>query len=458
MISFRNSIATRLALGYGLLVVSSVTLVSAVFYFATIGVLDASIDAQIATLSQRLSNTYRARPLTELLQDIDQQLVDGTDSDSEIFVVLGPSGERIAGNLSQWTGAMQPLEQLLTGSIKRTEPASNLRFMITALDDGRRLVVGRDLSQQDAIRDLVLRGLGIGALAALMLVIGGAIYFRRQLETRIGAIRRAARDIEQGDFSRRIVIAGDDEFEHLNADINRMLDRIQQLMDGVRHVSNSIAHDLRTPLTRIRNQLEDAILRQPAPAQLRESLLSTIQSVDDLLVLFNKLLQIAEVESGMRTRFVEAVMLDALARDLYELYDATAEETGVDLHLGPCKSVSVPGDRDLLASALASLLDNAIKYAGVGAAVSIEVQSDATHAYLVVRDNGSGIPEAELSRVCERFYRLDCSRSKPGNGMGLAIVSAIATLHGGSLLLRNAHPGLHATLRLPSPNVIGLSD
>jgi signal transduction histidine kinase len=321
--------------------------------------------------------------------------------------------------------------------------------MITSLDDGLLLLVGRDLREQEAIRGLVLRGLSIGGLIALLLLAGGAVFFRHQIDGRIGEIRRAARDIEQGDISRRIPTAGDDEFEHLSRDINRMLDRIQQLMDGVRQVSNSIAHDLRTPLSRIRNRLDEVLQRQPSAEQLREAICETTEGIDELLVLFDKLLQIAEAESGMRMQFTEAVDLGVLATDMIELYDASAEQAGTSLRLSAAPGVTVLGDRDLLANAVASLLDNAIKYAGGGASVCVGIVTEAEHAIISVTDDGPGIATDELPKVNQRFYRLDSSRSKPGNGLGLAIVEAIAALHGGSLLLENAHPGLRASLRLP---------
>src|SRR5690606_2201447 len=183
------------------------------------------------------------------------------------------------------------------------------------------------LGEQAALRLLVQRAILAGALAALLLTALGSIYFRRQIERRLDAIRRAARDIEQGHFERRLPVSGEDAFHHLGLDINRMLDRIQQLMEGVRHASNSIAPDLRTPLSRIRNRLESASRKQLSVEEQHHLIVDTTESIDELLVLFNKLLQIAEAESGMRTDFSDQVDLAALARDIYELYDASAEDS-----------------------------------------------------------------------------------------------------------------------------------
>jgi signal transduction histidine kinase len=454
MTRLRDSIATRLALGFGILVSVTVSLVAIVFYFATMGALDSSVDEQIHTLSSRLATTYRERPLAELVDDIDEQLEDGSDSDAEIFLVLTPDGRRLAGNVPEWEGEVSPPGEVLSSTIDSPDGTSEVRYMLTELNNGRMLLVGFDLSEQAALRLLVQRALVAGALAALLLTVVGSVYFRHQIERRIGDIRRAARDIELGNLHRRIAISGQDEFQRLGLDINRMLDRIQQLMEGVRHVSNSIAHDLRTPLSRIRNRLESA-LRQPLSIEAQRSLIvETTEHIDELLLLFNKLLQIAEAESGMRPAFSERVDLAALAQDLYELYDASAEDAKKQLKLQVQAGLSVNGDRDLLANALASLLDNALKYAGANSTVTMEVCASGGQALLMVRDEGPGIAESELNNVTRRFYRLDHSRSKPGNGLGLSIVKAIANLHGGTLHLRNLHPGLEVALALPLPTSI----
>jgi signal transduction histidine kinase len=442
MIRLRDSIATRLALGYGLLVLATVSLVSMVFYFATVGVLESSVDDQILAISTRLSNTYRDRPLDELMQGVSQQLDDGTDTDAEIIMVLTAEGRRVAGNLPTWRGALLPYGELLSGSLG----SNTMRYMLTALDGERLLVVGFDLGEQEVLRKLVQRALVVGAIAALLLIGAGSVYFRSQIERRIGDIRRAASEIESGNFHRRIRISGQDEFQRLGLDINRMLDRIQQLMEGVRHVSNSIAHDLRTPLSRIRNRLEASLLQQLSAEEQYNLIAETNESIDDLLLLFNKLLQIAEAESGMRPAYTECVDVAALAQDLYELYDASAEEAGVNLCLETSPVAGITGDRDLLASAVASLIDNAIKYAGADATVTIQACEQDGRIHLGVRDDGPGIAAEELPMVTRRFYRIDHSRSKPGNGLGLAIVDAIATLHGAQLELHNLEPGLQATL------------
>jgi signal transduction histidine kinase len=234
----------------------------------------------------------------------------------------------------------------------------------------------------------------------------------------------------------------------LSRDINRMLDRIEHLMEGVRHVSNAIAHDLRTPLARIRNKLDGALRQQQGVAGYASAAQGAIDDIDDLTRVFDKLLQIAAAESGMRPENFDDIDLHQIGADIVEMYEATADEQGVLLVQMYGEAVPARGDRNLLGSALASLVDNAIKYAGQGATVEVSAGSDEQGSWLAVRDNGPGVPAEELPKLTQRFYRLDKSRHLPGNGLGLSIVAAIAALHGGSLEIEDAAPGLRLRLRL----------
>ncbi|HEY8101053.1 MAG TPA: HAMP domain-containing sensor histidine kinase [Burkholderiaceae bacterium] len=448
MYRLRASIAARLVLGYGLLVAASFVAVSAVFYFGTIGVLNRGIDTKVVSISNRLSDVYQSQSIEGLSREINRELADGIDSDTELFLVLSSTGSPIAGNLSTAPDVNAPREQLITREVVRDGKAHRGRLLLHSLPDGGLLVVGRDLSEQESIQFLVWRALASGAGISLLLAVVGALVFRQQIEARIGEIRRTAAEIEAGDLTRRIPVLSNDEFGLLNQDINRMLDRIEQLMDGIRHVSNAIAHDLRTPLSRIRSKLDDAIRHDMTVEILSDAAHEAIAGVDDLILVFEKLLQIAEAESGMREQSFEPVDLSRIASDMVELYDATAEEQQLVLKASLGNEAPAHGDRNLLASAVANLIDNAIKYAGPGATIEISTSSNADTASITVRDNGSGIPMEQLPKVTERFYRLDSSRSLPGNGLGLSIVSAIATLHRGKFILENDN-GLIARITLP---------
>ncbi len=444
-----RSIGTRLALGNGAMLAATIVLTSAVFYFGTVGVLDRSIDGKIVAISNRLVDSYGTRPVAELAREIEHELSDGIDSDTEIFLVTSPAGASVVGNLSRWPAAGTPLDQLINREVIRDGRLSSARLIVRALPAGGRLYVGRDLSEQRSIRNLVWRALDAAAVSALVLVIGGAYLFRRQIESRIGEIRHTARAIEDGDLKSRIAISGDDEFARLSLDINRMLDRIEHLMSGVRHVSNAIPHDLRTPLTRGRSRRDEALRRDATGGARTDAARAAIEGIDDLILVFNKLLQIAEAESGMRTHAFETVDLGGIVRDMAELYDAAAEEQQVQLHVASGEPVWACGDHDLLVSAVASLIENAIKYVGEGGRVQLGAYRLPQGACIVVQDDGPGVPEQELPRLVERFYRLDRARSQPGNGLGLAIGPATATLHRAPPLMANTAPGRRASIVLP---------
>ncbi len=443
------SIAARLAASYGLLVMGTVAGVAGVFYGATIGLLEQSIDREIETISRRLVDQYQVAAPGSLPDALARELTDGAYSDEEILMLIAADGRVLSGNLLVWPLLDAPAGELQSTWLKRRGQRTPVRFLLRDLGDGNRLLVGRDMREQQAMRELVLRALVVGALVALGLAMGGTVYFRRQLESPIGAIRRATNEIESGDLGRRMPPLGDDEFGRLATDINRMLDRIEQLMDGVRHVSNSIAHDLRTPLTRIRSRLELALGEDGGAEEARGAMADAIAGIDDLIVLFNRLLQIAETESGVNARNFTPIDVNRIAEDMVELYDASAEEQGVALNLTTRQGQPTLGDHNLIASALASLIDNAMKYAGSGAQVEVAAHACRDTVSLSVKDDGPGIPPESLPLVTQRFYRVDPSRSLPGNGLGLSIVEAIATMHGGRLELRNLYPGFEAEIILP---------
>src|ERR1700719_513681 len=450
MTKFWSTVAFRLALSYGLLAIGSMSVISAAFYFGTVGVLARSTDAKLLSSSNKLAAHFDTRGRDQLRQEIEQLLADGIEQDTEVYLLIAPDGRKVVGNIAGWTASAASPDRLTDLKVLRNGRPSLSRLLPRVLPDGSILVVGRDMQDQREIEQLVWHALLAGGAAALLLAIGGAVLSRRQLEHRVSAIRRTAREIEAGDLTRRIPISGvEDEFARLNRDINSMLDRIEHLMDGVRHVSNAIAHDLRTPLGRIRSRLEEALRPGNNTAQLAGTARFAIQQVDDLIQMLDRLLQIAEAEAGARRASFTSVPLGSVVSDVVELYDATAEAEGIALVSEIESNPVTLGDRNLLASALVNLTDNALKYAGSGATVRVRAALEPDTVSIVVQDDGPGIPSDERSRVVDRFYRLDRSRSLPGNGLGLSIVTAIASLHWGRLYLEDAAPGLIARIVLP---------
>jgi signal transduction histidine kinase len=444
----RGSIAFRLAVGYGLLVAASMAALSAIVYFGTVGVFERSIDNKITTVQAHLADAWSRGGRSGLVREIDAQLHDLIDTDTEVVGLVDAQSHVLAGNLGRWYGDLPPSGELAFGQMQRNGAPVSVRIVATRLDDGSRLIVGRDLIELDAIRSVVEHALLVSAAVSILLAFFGAQIFRSRLEARIGRIRRTTARIAAGELSSRIVVMGNDEFARLGDDINRMLDRIEALMEGVRHVSNSIAHDLRTPLSRVRSRLDRALQASADPHALVADARLAIEDIDSVISLFDKLLQIAALESGVRAGTFEKLDLAAIAHDMTELYEAAAEEQGVALSFAGAPT-TIRGDRDLLASALASLIDNAIKYGRSGGRVEVQVGMEDGAPALAVRDYGPGVPPGDMDKITRRFYRVDQSRNLPGNGLGLSIVTAITQLHGGTLALRRADPGFEASMVFP---------
>ena len=457
MIRLFGSVTFRLATGYGALVIGAMAMISAVLYFETVGVLSRGIDAKLVNNSERLSQRFESDGVDRLGKYITELLHDGIDQDTEDYLLLDPEGRKVAGNLGSWDGNALPFDRPSDRGVVRYDHPSTSRVLPHRFADGTVLVVGRDMNDVAEIRRLVIRALAVGGGITLLLAAGGAFLFRGQLEHRIAAMRRTALEIEAGDLSRRIPVPeAADEFTRLSLDINHMLDRIQRLMEGVRDVSNAIAHDLRTPLSRIRSLLDEALQPGKRPLLLADAAGEAIRAIDGLIVVFDKLLQIAEAESGTRRQSFRPISLGEVVTDVVELYDASAEAKGMALLADIDGEPTTIGDMDLLRSAAANLIDNALKYAGGGAKVGVRVTQERDTVSIVVEDDGPGIPREEKAKVTTRFYRLDRSRSLPGNGLGLPIVAAISKLHGGTFSLEDAHPGLIARIVLPRANAAAL--
>ena len=444
--------AFRLAAVYMLFFGLSVLGLLAFLSWATTGSLERQSDATIEAEVAGLAEQYRQRGTAGVVTVVRDRLRRDPSTPS-LYLFADAQFRALAGNLTAWP-AVEPTEDgwidFSLADRARGGEIHRARARVFTLSSGTaRLLVGRDMYELDRLRarfrTAAAWGLGITAVLAL---VGGAA-LGRQANRRIEAINRTSRRIMDGDLQQRVPRDGSgDELDQLAGNLNRMLDRIEQLMDGVRRVSDHIAHDLRTPLTRLRARLE-RLHDDLAPGAPRELAEASLGEADRLLSLFAALLRIARIESGSR---LSMAMLDpaALASDAIELYDAAAEAAGVDLVWRPPPSpIGVLGDRDLLFQALANLIDNALKYTPHGGRVALRLVQLADVVELVVADTGPGIPDAEHGSVVERFARLDRDRAVAGDGLGLALVAAVARQHGGSLRFEDAHPGLRAILSLP---------
>ncbi|GAA0721780.1 HAMP domain-containing sensor histidine kinase [Dokdonella soli] len=450
MASFRHSVVFRMAVGYGLLLLFSVALISTVFYVGTAGLLARNIDKQLTATSRRLIQIREQAGQDALEREIHVLLTDDRDVNTEVYLLIDPAGRKIIGNLTAWQGLSGQNDQLVKQQVKRLGRDSVSRLLTYRFRDGTTLVVGRDMQDQRELERMILVALGLGGLVALVLAAVGAWLFRAQLQNQLKAIHRTTAEISAGNLDRRIEVGSSrDEFAVVAGDINDMLDEIERLMDTARNVSNAIAHDLRTPLGRIRGALEDALQSHHPLEKLPGRAQYAIDEIDALIGVFDKLLQIAEAESGVRRQRFDLLPLRQVIGDIVELYQPAAENEGIALSLAVEGEPMVSADRDLLAGVLANLLDNALKYAGRGAHVQVRILSGPRDVRILVRDDGPGIPADAIGRATERFFRVDSSRNLRGNGLGLSIVAAVVALHRGTLTLRDAHPGLEVGISLP---------
>ena len=450
--------AFKLTLVYlGIFVLFAATLLA---YFAlnTRRLITEQITATVNGEVSGLSEQYGQGGLRRLVIVVD---VRSRRPGSSLYLVTTPSGEGLAGNVGSLEPGVLDHPGWLETNYHRLESPEGAEHRalvrVVQLPGGFRLLVGRDLEERERLFGIVVNA-GQWSLA-LVIVLGllGGFFVSRRILSRIDAMTGTAETIMAGDLSGRLPVAGTgDELDRLADNVNAMLERIEALMRGLKEVSDNIAHDLKTPLTRLRNRCEQALRSATGEASYRAALDATIAESDDLIRTFDALLMIARAESGQARENMTEFDASEIARDVGELYEPVADEKGIALKIDAPEAAPVRGNRELVSQALANLIDNAIKYAGpngkvngVPAEIVVRAGDDGERITLSVADRGPGIPDADRGRVVERFVRLEQSRSEPGSGLGLSLASAVARLHGGELKLEDNHPGLRTTIALP---------
>ena len=385
---------------------------------------------------------------------------------ASLYLVTNGRGERIAGNVESLPASVlaNPDHRVHSIPYSRIDEEDDgeqhvAMVRVFRLSGGHLMLVGRDMSERERFIEIIQRSLILTALLMVALGLASWLFVSRRVLKRIDSVADTSRQIMTGDLTGRLEVTGTgDEFDRLAISLNAMLVRIERLMSGLKEVSDNIAHDLKTPLTRMRNRVETALANAGTEENYREALQATIEDSDQLIRTFNALLMIARVEAGSSdVEFVEIDVSD-LVHDVCELYEPLAEEAGCDFNVAVDGPVMVRGNRELLSQAVANLIDNAIKYSNASSGagtVAVRVERRADRVALIVKDNGSGIAEEDRARVTERFVRLEASRSKPGAGLGLSLVTAVAGLHDGSLELSDNDPGLLAELILPVAGAAG---
>jgi signal transduction histidine kinase len=393
---------------------------------------------------------------------------------ANLYLFTTPTGTALGGNVGSLTPGVMATTGWSETAYRRLDENDNADHRalvkVTELSNGFRLLIGRDLEERRRLFGIVAKAAQWSLLVVVVLGIGGGIFVARRVLQRIDAMTGTTRRIMAGDLSGRLPVGrSGDELDRLAENLNAMLERIEALMSGLKEVSDNIAHDLKTPLTRLRNRAEEALASSGSEAEYRAALERTIEESDGLIRTFNALLMIARAESGQARGNMDDFDAADVAKGIHELYEPLAEDDGMTLRVKTA-SARLHGNRELISQALANLVENAIKYgkptpalqplgadAVTGAKeILIEARRDGDAVLLSVTDHGPGIPEGDRKHAVERFVRLEASRTLPGSGLGLSLARAVATLHGGELRLGDSHPGLVATLAIPA--IAGSSD
>lgn len=465
-----HSAGFRFAMVYaGLLAVSAAAL-AFYLWWATAGLLDRQTEAAIRADAQGLSERWAEGGLPALVVTIRERLEQDVDDDA-IYLLVDPSLLPLAGNLRGWPDLVGRADQLYELPVARAGARTLAQVERYDLPGGYHLLIGRDVQARVKLRELLADALLWGLVVVAVMALAGAFVVRSLFRRTLANVSATATAISAGDFSRRVRVSGrGDEFDQLAETINDMLDRIGRLMEGVRAVSNAIAHDLRTPITRARTRLEDAALHAATPGELHAAIERATDDLDGIVAVFQALLRISEIEAGSRRSAFTELDLAAVLADVAELYGALAEENGLRLVLDVPASLPVPpslpaaslpgailpvpvlpvrGDPEMLRQAVTNLIDNAVKFSPPGGEVRLSAVVGPAWVEITVADQGPGIPPEDRARATERFFRGEAARSTPGSGLGLALVQAVAHLHGGTLRLEDSGPGLRATLSLP---------
>ncbi len=412
----------------------------------------------IAGEIRELAEIGRSGGLRAIVNAIEER---STQPGASLYLITDVNGRILAGNVSDVPE--QLLDRSGSGAItvpyrRYSEDRSEHVAMVQVLrlPGGFRMLVGRDLGERDQFRAIVGRALVWAVALMIGLALVSWFFVSRRVLKRIDSVAATSRRIMAGDLTGRLEVTGTgDEFDRLADSLNAMLERIELLLHGLKDVSDNIAHDLKTPLTRLRNRVEAALAGEPRNEAYRAALETTIEESDRLIQIFNALLMIARVEAGSPDGAVSEVEIGAVINDVVELYEPVAEEAGISIQVGPVEPIKIKVSRELLGQALANLIDNAIKYAplpcGGSRAITVTVSAirEGNDLFIRVADNGIGIPAADRERVLQRFVRLEQSRSRPGSGLGLSLAAAVTRLHHGTIALGDSEPGLVVTLRLP---------
>lgn len=438
------------------------------FYMTNLSVNFLTAQTQKALLDEvtNITGAYERGGIPTLVRSIDRR---SRQPGAFLYLITDSTGRILAGNVE----SLEP--GVLDNSGMSERPFSYMRYgeqnnarkhkaiaIVLAMPNGMRVLVGRDLGEPELFRDIMRRALvlALGIMAAGAFLIW--YFVGRRALLRLKQLSTSSQRIMAGDLGERLPVSGSgDEFDRLSLNLNAMLGRIEELNDGLKHVSDNIAHDLKTPLTRLRNKAEATLSGVGESAEYRAALEDIIAESDQLIRTFNAILMISRLEAGYSSETMEILPVQPVLQDVCELYEPVAEDAGLRLITEMDEDISLRINRELLGQTISNLIDNAIKYAqpdennsgnGTLPAITIAMKRAGNQVLISVADQGTGIPEDMREQATERFVRLEESRTRPGSGLGLSLVKAVMKLHGGSLKLEDNQPGLRVVLAFPVPD------
>lgn len=453
--NFLRSTSFRLLVWYAGIFGASVAALFFIVYWITQATLSQQLSDSVEREKEVLTELYRGGGLDRLARAIQLRVVD-LRPPRRYYLLQDAAGEHIAGNLFPMDpveGARElPVSSLFPNRGSKKEELEDIYPVVvdgSLLDGGEFLLVGENKYRAEKAREAIIKAFGWGIAIMVLLAAGGGAALGGGFLRRIEEINRTTRSIMDGDLSQRVPTrSGGDEMDQLAVNLNAMLDRNQLLMESLKQVSNDIAHDLRTPLSRLRHRFEAA--RPQTEADCAFLIEQSIAEIDAILETFSALLRIGQIESGARHAAFSDVDLAQIVSAVAEAYVPVAEDRGQQLQVVVNSAPAIRGDRELLTQMAANLIENAINHCPAGVVITVALEQDAAIPVLCIADTGPGIPAAELDKVLRRFYRLEASRTTPGSGLGLALVKAIAELHGASVELSDNRPGLRVTVRFPA--------
>lgn len=453
---FKSS-AFRITLVYVLLFSLSVSIILGFVYWSTVVYQTQQTDEDINAEIKDLSTIYASRGYPGLLKVLSERVDRQRPGDTTLYLLADDQFQPLVYNINRWPAVINQgndgwLDFKLDDTLDEKSKSFNARARTFEVEGRFNLLVGQTMKDLATLNALVGRALIWGLILTIALGLIGGVMMRQTLRSRLGSINQTSRKIMMGDLRKRIATRGTgDEFDELAGNLNSMLDRIEHGMEGVRRVSDNIAHDLKTPLARMKNRVEELKFRVAGNVEEEAAVDQIIHEADGLLATFNALLRIARIEYSEQRKGFKPVDVNSILYDLQELYEPLIEEKGQSLEVQIDKPMVIEADRDMLFQAFANLLDNAIKYTPETGRIVIKSYKVGRRWHIEIADNGPGIPESEYENVTQRFYRLDQSRTTPGSGLGLALVYAVLKLHELELSFLDNNPGLCVRVSVDTP-------